>query len=618
MSKLKKEKEKKVKIKKINIIKILLFIFITVSIFIIYKLVLSMEKFGPEISDRKEYTETAHFNKQIETEMQKIEDAIYYGVWYNYIDSDNSYFSYINRPDANIEYIAVIETNSGNQYMLSNLLLVTGEVIDNFKQDYKYYICSLNSIPDTNINSLWNYGFKADQSRLSKLDMYIRVNFDKTGYMSQDKHEFEQISKNFNLLIGTVVINIIISIILIITLTKKEDKTGKDFINTIYQEIIISLFILGISIKIIPYSSEYIKLIIYLVIYFLCENIYFAIIRKIKNRGVQKEAHSTYSFIYKIKRMGKLLIAIAIITILGIAIVMYIRNFIYLYNQYIILGILIYIAIVAYVIKFNLDYIELEKNIRNIANGDYQTKLESKNKFFKDLAYDINNIRSGIEEAVNEKVKSERLKTDLITNVSHDLKTPLTSIINYTNLLKKENIENENAKKYIEILEDKSKKLKNLTEDLIEASKITSGNETISLEKLNFAEMILQANGEFAEKFDSKNLKLISKIQQEEMYANLDSKKMWRVLENIYNNIYKYAQEKTRVYVDLKENENKKIQFTIKNISKEELNITPDELMERFVRGDKSRTTGGNGLRTFNCKRLSRITKGKTRNTNTR
>lgn len=152
--------------------------------------------------------------------------------------------------------------------------------------------------------------------------------------------------------------------------------------------------------------------------------------------------------------------------------------------------------------------------------------------------------------------------------------------------------------KYIEILENKSKKLKNLTEDLIEASKISSGNETVNLQKLNFAEMILQANGEFAEKYESKDLKLISKIEKEGIFAQLDSKKMWRVLENIYNNAYKHSLEGTRIYVNVEQND--KIVFTMKNISKEELNITPEELMERFVRGDKSRTSGGNGLRSFN------------------
>lgn len=262
------------------------------------------------------------------------------------------------------------------------------------------------------------------------------------------------------------------------------------------------------------------------------------------------------------------------------------------------LVILIYVAIVIIFLKNVSEYNKIEKKIRNIVSGEYQSEIKTDNKYLKNMVQDINNIKKGIENAVNEKVKSERLKTDLITNVSHDLKTPLTSIINYANLLKKENIENENAQKYIEILENKSKKLKNLTEDLIEASKISSGNETVNLQKLNFAEMILQANGEFAEKYESKDLKLISKIEKEEIFAQLDSKKMWRVLENIYNNAYKHSLEGTRIYVNVEQND--KIVFTMKNISKEELNITPEELMERFVRGDKSRTSGGNGLRSFN------------------
>ena len=262
------------------------------------------------------------------------------------------------------------------------------------------------------------------------------------------------------------------------------------------------------------------------------------------------------------------------------------------------LVILIYVAIVIIFLKNVSEYNKIEKKIRNIVSGEYQSEIKTDNKYLKNMVQDINNIKKGIDNAVNEKVKSERLKTDLITNVSHDLKTPLTSIINYANLLKKENIENENAQKYIEILENKSKKLKNLTEDLIEASKISSGNETVNLQKLNFAEMILQANGEFAEKYESKDLKLISKIEKEGIFAQLDSKKMWRVLENIYNNAYKHSLEGTRIYVNVEQND--KIVFTMKNISKEELNITPEELMERFVRGDKSRTSGGNGLRSFN------------------
>jgi len=234
--------------------------------------------------------------------------------------------------------------------------------------------------------------------------------------------------------------------------------------------------------------------------------------------------------------------------------------------------------------------------------------IECRNAELQELGKNINNLKQGMKKAVEESMKAERLKTDLITNVSHDLKTPLTSIINYTDLLKKEKIENENAQKYIEILEEKSKKLKNLTEDLIEASKISSGNETVNLEKLDLKEMVLQANGEFAEKFETKNLDVISNLPQEAVIMDLDGKKMWRVLENLYQNVYKYSLENTRVYVDLAVHDN--IVFTIKNISKEKLNISPDELMERFIRGDSSRHTGGNGLGLSIAKDLSKLNGG--------
>ena len=256
--------------------------------------------------------------------------------------------------------------------------------------------------------------------------------------------------------------------------------------------------------------------------------------------------------------------------------------------------IFVYTIIFLHIMNIQIELIEISRKVKYISRQGEQ-QIIARNKELEELANNINNVGQDMKNIVSEKLKSERLKTDLITNVSHDLKTPLTSIINYTNLLKKEKIENENAKKYIEILEDKSKKLKNLTEDLIEASKLSSGNETVNLQQIDFKELVLQANGEFAEKFEEKNLQIISNLPEESIIYNLDNKKMWRVLENLYQNVYKYALENTRVYVDLIK-ENDKIIFTIKNISKEKLNISPEELMERFVQGDKSRNSSGNGL----------------------
>ena len=256
--------------------------------------------------------------------------------------------------------------------------------------------------------------------------------------------------------------------------------------------------------------------------------------------------------------------------------------------------ILIYTIIFLHIMNIQIELIEISKKIKDVSKQD-ENQIVARNSEFDELVENMNHIKQDMKDIVNEKLKSERLKTDLITNVSHDLKTPLTSIINYTNLLKKEKIENENAQKYIKILEDKSKKLKNLTEDLIEASKLSSGNESVNQQQIDFKELVLQANGEFAEKFEEKNLQIISNLPEESLIANLDNKKMWRVLENLYQNVYKYALENTRVYVDLIK-ENNKVIFTIKNISKAKLNISPEELMERFVQGDKSRNSSGNGL----------------------
>lgn len=207
----------------------------------------------------------------------------------------------------------------------------------------------------------------------------------------------------------------------------------------------------------------------------------------------------------------------------------------------------------------------------------------------------IKEVNYYTEEAFQEKVKSEKLRTELITNVSHDIKTPLTSIINYVDLLKKEKLDNPKVKEYIEVLDNKSQRLKKITEDLIEVSKASSGSLKLNLEDINVVELIKQANGEFEDKFKSQGLEIIMQSSNDKIIINNDSRYMYRIIENIYSNISKYALKNTRVYIDVKENNNK-VYMDFKNTSKEKLNISEDELMQRFVRGDKSRTTEGSGL----------------------
>ena len=219
-------------------------------------------------------------------------------------------------------------------------------------------------------------------------------------------------------------------------------------------------------------------------------------------------------------------------------------------------------------------------------------------------------ISRGLQEAVNEQVKAERLKADLITNVSHDLKTPLTSIISYVDLLKRENIEDKRIQGYIEVLDQKAGRLKNLTEDLVEASKASSGNINLELYPINYNEILLQTLGEFQEKLDKHSLQIISSFPDEEVVILADGRQLFRVLENLFNNCAKYALPGSRVYIALEKREKDAV-FTMKNISEAPLNISPNELTERFVRGDVSRSTEGSGLGLSIAKSLTKLMSGK-------
>ena len=254
---------------------------------------------------------------------------------------------------------------------------------------------------------------------------------------------------------------------------------------------------------------------------------------------------------------------------------------------------------------------EIHDATEKIYKGDTNIKIDESlyTGLLKELAIYINDIAGGFTNAVNESIKSERLKTELITNVSHDIKTPLTSIINYVDLLKQEDIKDEKAKEYIEVLDNKSQRLKKLIEDLVEASKASSGNIKITKEVLNVNELLNQITGEFEDKFEKRGLKTISKLPEEKVFIKADSRYLYRVLENVYSNVAKYAEENSRVYVDCVI-ENDEVAIYVKNISKDELNISADELMQRFVRGDKSRNTEGSGLGLSIAKSLTELQDG--------
>ena len=254
---------------------------------------------------------------------------------------------------------------------------------------------------------------------------------------------------------------------------------------------------------------------------------------------------------------------------------------------------------------------KISQGIEQMSAGDTSYKIDTDGFSGKvgQMAESLNNLNSGLEAALQEKVKSERLKADLITNVSHDIKTPLTSIINYVDLLKREDIQDEKIQRYLEILDQKSQRLKTLTEDLVEASKASSGNLKLELANIDLVEMIYQANGEFEEKFQIRHLELVSDLPDDSVMISADGRRLWRVLENLYNNAFKYAMESSRIYVDVAVREDKGV-FNIKNVSAKPLNISQDELTERFVRGDVARTTEGSGLGLSIAKDLTRLQGG--------
>lgn len=324
---------------------------------------------------------------------------------------------------------------------------------------------------------------------------------------------------------------------------------------------------------------------------------YVSLIKRIKGRNLWKNSllRVIVRFIYKIydnrkKTTKTVLLLCGFFLVQGIAVLF--RN-----GVTMLLVLLADMGVFYVVLNGLLLKEKLKKGIEEIALGnmEYQIPLQGLRGENLKLAEMINGIANGFHMAVEEAMKNERLKTDLITNVSHDIKTPLTSIINYVAILKQSDIADPKIQGYLDILEAKAQRLKTLTEDVVEASKVSSGNISLEYMDVDLVEMIQQTEGEMAEKFEARNLKMIVNLPAEPAVVHVDGRRMWRVLENIFGNAAKYAMPGTRVYADLKLEEDT-VDLSLKNVSEHQLNISADELTERFIRGDLSRSSEGSGL----------------------
>lgn len=498
----------------------------------------------------------------------------------------------------------------------------------------------------------WNYENKEVKTNISNLSIEdikyvyqyktLEENYDCTIYTSINEDVTQFHDDYYNLYITykictnsvkTAIINIIITLVLVIvsailiTIYAGRKRNFKEIqlelIDKIPLEIIlvamfipsIMLLFLGIELS---YSLNIATIIgnigILIIMYSIALISYESIVRRIKTNTILKNT-IIYRLCKWIKNGVKNIfnnfnLAAKIIVILACMLI-----FTLIFSNWGFTGIILLIAMYVFAFKYCFDnitkFLNIKNTVKKIYEGDTKVRLQEDEYtgVLKELCIYVNDIAGGFTNAIDKSLKSERMKTELITNVSHDIKTPLTSIINYVDLLKKEDMPNEKAKEYLDILEQKSQRLKRLTEDLIEASKASSGNIKLDMKKINVNELIKQISGEFEDKFKNKNLDLNIEMPKEDVFILADSRYLYRVMENMYTNIEKYAMENSRVYVDLLE-ENKKVKIEIKNISKEKLNISANELMERFVRGESSRNTEGSGLGLSIAQSLTKLQKG--------
>ena len=496
---------------------------------------------------------------------------------------------------------------------------------ENIKYNYSF-IYAMEKQTDTSY-SIIDYDIYTSCD-LSSMEEYSAYGINETLYTYMLENRTQPI---YAIIVSTIAL-IIIAIYLIWSIGHKEGEVGitLNSIDKIPYEILVfvCLMILSVALAVVVNiggTINYVILLVgflgYLVCYAMCAIIGVTTIKRIKAKKFIKSF-----LIYKIgkwcfdkiqgwlrtinqnatenKRIFWYYLLFIIISIMlaslfytGIAIILLIGFWIWAYYQ---------------IKKYILEQEKIKNALKDIYEGksnDVHLNESELKGALKEMAIYVNDIASGFSNAINESLKSERLKTELITNVSHDIKTPLTSIINYVDLLKKENIQDEKVKEYIDILDKKSQRLKKLTEDLVEASKVSSGNVKLNLENINIKELFNQTIGEFKDRFEEKNLIIETTIPNDNIKINADSRYLYRIIENLFSNITKYALEGSRVYIDIIEKE-KIVDISIKNISKDKLNISSDELMQRFVRGDKSRYTEGSGLGLSIAKSLTELQGG--------
>lgn len=311
-------------------------------------------------------------------------------------------------------------------------------------------------------------------------------------------------------------------------------------------------------------------------------------------RGARSAWSGVSAVLHGLPLVWKLLLACGGYVLLSVVLI---NEAFYSSDLYLLLYLLLSAAGALLLCRYAVGFDRLRRGAQKLAGGDLVCRVETKGmpRGVRTLAEDLGRVSEGAQRALEERMKSERMKTDLITNVSHDLKTPLTSIVNYVELLKKEELHNETAAGYVAVLDRQAQRLKKLTEDVVEASKASSGAINVRLAQLDAAELIRQCAAEYGERFAAAQLTPVLRLPDGPLLVRADGRLLWRVFDNLLGNAVKYAMPGTRVYFDAEAQHNEAL-LSVRNISREPLEKSGDELMERFVRGDASRRAEGSGL----------------------
>lgn len=512
------------------------------------------------------------------------------------------------------EAISSLQEKQGLLYYVKQGDLVFSNTSKNSVDDFEKYPAHVIIGENENIFAPKEYKDSKDEylrnienlegiSKLDKLQLAFTRNYlnERVSAWNQDRNMIKDAMYKFLIVVSVL----ILALLYLSIVTGKESLKDKDIkltrVDKLYTDINIILIIGIISIwatisGALFYSMDGKLRLIFISINSLVSCtlvliLLLSLIRHLKNRTIISHSllstliKKIYELIKDIYNSGSVAVKVAVIVVIYSLIVM---------ATFFMLPITIALG-VYFSHKKVKEYMEIKKGVENIKNGEIDYKIEiDKEGDFKLLAEDINSIGEGFNRAIFNELKSERLKTELIANVSHDIRTPLTSIITYVDLIKEEE-DNKKLNEYIEIIDKKSKRLKTLTDDLFEAAKATSGNIPVNYEKIDLLALITQGLGELDEQVKKSKLEFKINDLKEKVYVRADGKLVWRSIENLLTNIFKYSLDGSRVYIDLVDL-GEEIELNIKNVSAYELNISSDELMERFTRGDSSRTSEGSGL----------------------